>query len=266
MNVVTPINVMSLCTGIAGLDIGVGLALGGRSRTVCYVECEAFCCEILASRMETQALDPAPVWTDLRTFDGQPWRGVVDLLIAGYPCQPFSVVGKRRGSDDPRHLWPHVARIVREVEPGYVFLENVGGHLQLGGREVIAELHEMGYRTAAGLFTAEEVGAPHKRERLFILAHTVGNAAVGAGGITQEHAGWKILGDAEPRPDVFPPGPEDHEAWRSVHPALEPALCGMVDGIPNRVDRLRALGNGVVPLQGAYAFSILWASLQEDIG
>src|SRR5690606_19161558 len=101
---------------------------------------------------------------------GRPWRGAVDIVTAGYPCQPFSVAGKRRGADDPRHLWPHVARIIGEIKPPFVFLENVAHHLRLGFPEVAAGLVGMGYRLAAGLFTAAEVGAPHRRERLFILA------------------------------------------------------------------------------------------------
>jgi DNA (cytosine-5)-methyltransferase 1 len=120
--------------------------------------------------MEDASLDQAVVWDDVATFDGQPWRGAVDIVTAGYPCQPFSVAGKRRGADDPRHLWPHVARIIGEVEPPFVFLENVAHHLRLGFPEVASGLVGMGYRLAAGLFTAAEVGAPHKRERLFILA------------------------------------------------------------------------------------------------
>jgi len=120
--------------------------------------------------MEETALDPAPVWDDVASFDGRPWRGGVDIVTAGYPCQPFSVAGKRQGTDDPRHLCPHVARIIDEVEPPFVFLENVAHHLRLGFPEVASGLVGMGYRLAAGLFTAAEVGAPHKRERLFILA------------------------------------------------------------------------------------------------
>ncbi|WP_240757826.1 DNA cytosine methyltransferase [Palleronia sediminis] len=120
--------------------------------------------------MEDSALDQAVVWDDVGTFDGRPWRGAVDIVTAGYPCQPFSVAGKRLGAEDPRHLWPHVARIIGECEPPFVFLENVAHHLRLGFPEVASGLVGMGYRLAAGLFTAAEVGAPHKRERLFILA------------------------------------------------------------------------------------------------
>lgn len=162
------VNVLSLATGAGGLDLGVRMALGA-ARTVCAVEIEAYACAVLAARMEEGWLDPCPVWTDLRTFDGKPWRGVVDLVTGGYPCQPFSLAGKRLGADDPRHLWPHVARIVREVGPRWCFFENVAGHLSLGADLVLRELGEMGYRVEAGLFTAAEVGAPHRRQRLFIL-------------------------------------------------------------------------------------------------
>ena len=86
-------------------------------------------------------------------------------------CQPFSLAGKRRGTDDPRHLWPHVARIIGEVEPAFVFLENVPGHLSIGFETVVSDLEDLGYEVAAGLFTAAEIGATHKRERLFILAN-----------------------------------------------------------------------------------------------
>lgn len=108
--------------------------------------------------------------TDVRTFDGRAWRGVVDTLTAGYPCQPFSKAGRRRGRDDPRHLWPHVGRIVGEAEPGIVFLENVSDHLSLGFSKVAQDLRRMDYGIAAGLFTAAEVGSSQGRERVFILA------------------------------------------------------------------------------------------------
>ena len=162
-------HVLSLCSGAGGLDLGLQIALPS-GRTIGLVERDAFAAAVLVARMLDGSLDDAPIWDDVATFDGRPWRGAVDIVTAGYPCQPFSVAGKRRGTDDPRHLWPHVARIIGEVEPPFVFLENVAHHLRLGFPEVAAGLVGMGYRLAAGLFTAAEVGAPHKRERLFILA------------------------------------------------------------------------------------------------
>ncbi|MBK5933353.1 DNA methyltransferase [Rhodovulum imhoffii] len=161
---------LSLCSGAGGLDLGLTIAIPGY-RAVGHVERETYAAATLVARMEDASLDQAVVWDDVGTFDGRPWRGAVDIVTAGYPCQPFSVAGKRRGADDPRHLWPHVARIICEVEPPFVFLENVAHHLRLGFPEVASGLVGMGYRLAAGLFTAAEVGAPHRRERLFILAH-----------------------------------------------------------------------------------------------
>jgi DNA (cytosine-5)-methyltransferase 1 len=162
-------HVLSLCSGAGGLDLGLQIAMPC-VRAIGLVERDAFAAAILVARMHDRSLDDAPIWDDVGTFDGRPWRGAVDVVTAGYPCQPFSVAGKRQGADDPRHLWPHVARIIDEVEPPFVFLENVAHHLRLGFPEVASGLVGMGYRLAAGLFTAAEVGAPHKRERLFILA------------------------------------------------------------------------------------------------
>lgn len=169
-----PFTILSLCSGVGGLDLGLRVAQPN-ARTICFVEIEAFACAILAARMAENALDPAPIWTNLRTFDGKPWRGIVDCITAGYPCQPFSVAGKQKGSEDPRHLWPDVFRVVREINPPFCFFENVGGHLRLGFEQVHDDLRSVGYRVKAGLFTAQEVGAPHKRERLFILAYRESN-------------------------------------------------------------------------------------------
>jgi len=163
-------NILSLCSGAGGLDLGLRLA-ERTARTICFVEIEAYACAVLGSRMEEACLDDAPLWTDLRTFDGRPWRGLVDCVTGGYPCQPFSIAGRRRGADDPRHLWPHIARIIGECRPEWVFLENVANHLNLGYRQVRQELEDLGYRVAEGLFTAAEAGAPHLRQRLFVLAH-----------------------------------------------------------------------------------------------
>ncbi|WP_457645208.1 DNA cytosine methyltransferase [Profundibacter sp.] len=160
---------LSLCAGAGGIDLGLRLACP-EYRTVCYVEREAYAAATLVARMEDAALDTAPVWDDVGSFDGRPWRGAVDILTGGYPCQPFSIAGQRKGADDPRHLWPHFARIISECQPEWVFLENVANHLNLGYREVRGELEGLGYGVTEGLFTAAEVGAPHKRQRLFILA------------------------------------------------------------------------------------------------
>lgn len=275
-------NVLSLCSGGGGLDLGFRLAVP-YSRTVCYVENEVTACGVLAARMEEGKLDDAPIWTDLRSFDGAAWRGVVDCIIGGYPCQPFSNAGKRLGAADPRHLWPSVSTIVRDVQPEWCFFENVGAHLRLGFPEVARDLHEMGYQVAAGLFTAEEVGAPHKRERLFILAHSDSDQR--AIGLRRKHmeretcdeVGWKKASDGFTNQrnilvDVcWPPRPGDD--WSAIPERLWPVTVeskvrGVVDGLAGelgRSDQLHILGNGVVPQQAAHAFEVLYQAITVDL-
>ena len=162
-------NAISICSGYDGIQLGLREIIP--VRTVCYMENEVSVARILATRMEEKALDEAPVWTDLKTFDTEPWRGKVDILTGGFPCQPFSVAGARLGEDDPRNLWPSVARLIRGLGVQVVFLENVPGILRYYWDTIRPELREMGYEVTEGLFSASETGAPHKRQRLFILAY-----------------------------------------------------------------------------------------------
>ena len=140
--------------------------------TRAFVEWEDWPRGVLIAAQRAGYFAPAPIWDDLRSFDARPFRGAFDTVLAGYPCQPFSAAGKRGGANDPRHLWPEVARVIRECRPEWVFLENVSGHVTLGLETVLRELWDLGYTPTAGLFSAAEVGAPHQRLRIFILAHT----------------------------------------------------------------------------------------------
>ena len=337
-------NGLALCTGIGGLELGLRIALGDY-RTVCYVEREVYCASVIVARMAEQALCEAPVWDDISTFDGRPWCGVVDIITSGDPCQPFSVAGQRQGEADERYLWPHVERIIREVEPEFVFLENVAGAVDVR-YEHKAVLEGMGYRVEAGLFSAVEVGAPQIRERLFILAYSNGGGfsikrspglrdgerrndinRYGCGELahaignrrrqmltghepeefedgskeladteikrylwgdrtwrrrsgsenTGEFVGYAIgeglqereveLGndgkecEAAERTGLFPPGPDGD--WGGIPEALEPAIRGVVDGPAFRVERLSCLGNAVVPVVAALAFTTLWGRLNN---
>jgi len=167
-----PTTHLDVCAGGGMLGVGLSIAIPGL-RTVGYVEREAYAASLLVARMEDQALDLAPIWSDLETFEGAAWRGLVDIISAGLPCQPYSTAGKRKGDDDERAIWPEFTRIVAEVRPAMVFLENVpafvtGGHFRRPGEE----LSRLGYRVEAPLFIrASSVGASHRRERVFILAH-----------------------------------------------------------------------------------------------
>lgn len=139
-------------------------------QSVAYVEIEAFAAWNLVEQMESGLLAPAPVWTNLKTFQWQLFRGMVDLLTGGYPCQPFSLAGKREGIKDPRHVWPFLRQGIATIEPLGCFFENVRQHLNVGYRSVREDLEGLGYQVEQGIFSAEEVGAPHRRDRLFILA------------------------------------------------------------------------------------------------
>ncbi len=299
-------NGMALCAGAGGLELGLHLALGDAYRTVVGVEWEASAAAVLVARQQDSSFPPFPVWDSVATFDGRPWRGVVDIVSGGFPCQPFSVAGKRGGDSDSRHLWPHIARIVEESQPGIVFLENVPGLLNTplaGGSGFAYELVEsdllrLGYRVACGLFTAAEVGAPHQRERLFILAHREGGCGFapwpdhGLGAPEQGSPARRAVGESGGL-GQFPPGPGDTGAWQRIlreHPDLAPALSineewelgirfpfaskapeppvrGVVDGLAPGMDlpraaRLRITGNGVVPQCASLAFRTLWGQLE----
>ena len=278
--------ILSLCTGYGGLDLGLELC-SPSSQVVCYVEREAYAAANLVARMEEQDLDNGPIWDDVKTFDGKPWRGAVDCVTAGYPCQPFSVAGNKLGTADPRHLWPDITRIIGEVRPQFCFFENVANHLNMGFDTVSRDLQEMGYSVAAALVTAAEVGAPHKRERLFIMAigncvglkpergkqsaqrdHTNGcggselanaeSERSGSGGSTIRSQAkiteFKSIGSR-----IFPPGQdsEDPDWGNWPWPSFEPRFRRGSYGSTQWNDRLRLCGNGVVPLVAAYAFGIL---------
>lgn len=173
--VLPPRNGLSLCSGGGGLDMGLELAAPGFA-AACFVEWEEYPRSVLIAAQRAGYFAPAPIWDNVRTFDGRPWRGICDTVLAGYPCQPFSAAGQRKGEADPRHLWPDVARIIREVQPEWVFLENVPGHVTLGLETVLRTLCDMGFTPAVGLFSASEVGASHERLRMFIVGHSLANA------------------------------------------------------------------------------------------
>jgi site-specific DNA-cytosine methylase len=253
------ITVLSLCSGYGGLELGLSLALENPMRIIA-VEIEAFALANLAAKAEAGKVAVEAMWPDLRTFPAERFRGCFDFVLAGYPCQPFSVAGTRKGAADERYLWPVIAHIVREIRPVWCFLENVAGHLQIGFDSVVRDLDAMGYRVEAGLFTAAEVGAPHKRQRLFVLAYTV-ERAVSARATQAECClqKWPIL------QEKFNHGPgirsNAGSCLRTLWPPRPDKVADIpraIDGTPCPVDRLRLLGNGVVPQQAAKAFGMLY--------
>ena len=244
---------LAICAGIGGIDLGLKRTYPGY-RTVCHIEREAYAAAVLVKQMEEGRLDQAPIWSDLGSFHGRQWRGVVDIITAGLPCQPYSVAGRQKGDADERYIWPEFFRIVREVRPSLVFLENVPG-LLAWFRPIGEELSGMGYEFEAGLFSAAEVGASHKRQRLFILAHSTerngkerkpwsSNQQGSEGGVPGEpRGGHRFMGNPHQQGPqgrglqggerggewpTWPPGPSDTEGWASIlqrYPELAPAVA-----------------------------------------
>ena len=161
---------LSICTGYGGIELGLKPIMP-RIRTVCYVENEVGASKILGARIRDGILDDAPIWTDLRTFDAKAWRGKIHLVTGGFPCQPHSIAGKKQGADDPRELSGEVLRIAEELGCPTLFLENVETIKRFYWDNIRPKLHRLGYKTQEGIFSAEEVGAPHRRRRFFILAY-----------------------------------------------------------------------------------------------
>jgi DNA (cytosine-5)-methyltransferase 1 len=259
----TSFNVLSLFSGGGGLDLGIALAVPA-ARVICCVEREAYAAATLAARMEDGCLDDAPIWSDVAAFDGEPWRGVVDCVAGGFPCQDISNAGDREGIDGERSgLWSEFARIIREVGPRVVFVENVAALIVRGLDRVLGDLADLGFAAEWDVFRASDVGAPHQRARLFILAHAVGAGSQGRQGErgdAREECPPSERGCGATRAIAFPPGPDDGAGWRRFldeNPGLEPAICRGADGLAHRVDRLRLLGNGVVPQQAALAWRVL---------
>jgi len=272
----------SLFSGIGGIDLGLERA---GMTCIWQSEIEPYACQVLAKHWPD-----IPNLGDIREID---WTGVerADVVAEGYPCQPFSHAGRRAGEHDPRHLWPMFADCIRVVRPRYALLENVAGHLSLGFGSVLSDLAALGYDARWDCIPAAAVGAPHLRDRVFVIA-TCQNLA---------HA------DQDSQPRCAEHGSETKDRteqrrimahadnWRSCNPlrtrwnapwngrsnmadtggkrleeatgreqstelnfrrgvarrrptwTTEPNVGRVADGIPRRMDRLRGLGNAVVP-------------------
>lgn len=271
-----PYNVMGLCAGVGGLELGIRIARPG-ARGVCYLEREVPAAARLAARMQDRCLHPAPIWSDLTTFDGKPWRGVVDCLASGDPCQPNSVAGKQRGKDDDRWLLDHVFRIIDEVRPDRVFRENVPGNAHGQLEAIVPALEGMGYRVAAGIFSARGAGASHLRERLFIMADRDGEHGDGSGiggpgrGRLSSDCGFRLAYPESERPGEAGRFRRDRPAQRTAGPGdamgnaigrgdgREPSQPGRGSLSGNAADGAGDCGVGLADTGGARSQGV-WAS------
>jgi len=164
------LNGLALCSGFGGIELGLESRIDG-FRTVCHVEGEAYAASVLIKKIQEGTIHEAPVWSNVKTFNGEPWRSKVDIITGGFPCQPHSSAGKLLGEDDQRNLWPDVKRIISEVRPRFLFLENVSNINNTIAPSIVGDLAQMGFDSAWCVVRASDVGAPHRRARWFIMAH-----------------------------------------------------------------------------------------------
>ncbi len=219
---------LALFAGAGGGILG-GKLLGWR--TVCAVEWEPYPASVLAARQNDKILPSFPIWDDVQTFDGKPWRGIVDVVSGGFPCQAYSTAAAGRNTADD--LWSEMRRIVADVAPRYVFAENVS---RIAIDQAANDCEQMGYKTKAISLSAKDLGADHIRERYWLLAYS-DNDGEFLQSFNAETSKLQELGKS---------------IWENYPESLR-----MANGMDCRMDRLKAIGNGQVPLCAATAWRIL---------
>lgn len=220
---------LDLFSGIGGFSLAASMV--GGIETIGFCEIDPWCQRVLRKNFPR-----VPIHDDIRTVEVEPY-GRIDLITGGYPCQPFSVAGQRRGQEDARYLWPEMCRLIESARPRWILAENVAGHVRMGLDEVLADLDSIGYASTATVIPACGVGAIHRRDRVWIIAHDSGFGV--QRGIQAEISGFEGL-----------QGRKDGRSFALVGglPAVPSSgLCRASDGVSCRVDRLRGLGNSIVP-------------------
>ena len=294
------LNELALFAGAGGGILG-GHLLGWR--TVCAVEWEPYPASVLCARQNDGLLPPFPIWDNVQTFDGKPWRGIVDVVSGGFPCTDISAAGRGAGIDgEASGMWREMARVIHEVRPRYVFVENSPMLTSRGLGRVLGDLASMGFDAKWGVLGAADVGAPHQRDRIWIVAKQMANPdivrldesktkrdrtqeqqvcqnefdygsevwseTIGCGQLGNEEelanpAGSGLQGQGQSEQPINSKTYEDWKASQSANVresdfwATEPDVGRVVNGMASRVDRIKALGNGQVPLCAATAWRIL---------
>ena len=259
---------LSLFSGIGGLDLAAeaaGFVTVGQCEWADY-----------PTRVLEKHWPGVPRWRDIRTLTGESFRErtglrTVDVVSGGFPCQPFSVAGKQKGERDDRYLWPEMLRVIADITPHFVVGENVPGIIRIAAGQVVEDLERIGYNVAVFAFEAASVGAPHRRERVAFVAHREeprsGRISVQQGGSQQKDIDFirerEFVADAAVRREQRKQ-PSRKGAWRPCCDSwwtAEPDVGRVAHGIPNRVDRLKCLGNAVVPQQ----FYPIFAAIADEI-
>jgi len=273
-------NELALFAGAGGGILG-GHLLGWR--TVCAVEWEPYPASVLCARQNDGFLPPFPIWDDIQTFDGRPWRGIVDVVSGGFPCQDISAAGKGAGIEGERSgMWREMARVVSEVRPQFVFVENSPMLVTRGLERVLGDLTEIGYDTRWTVMGAADVGAPHQRDRIWIkgvLANANLSQCQRKGqpigvfeGLPRARDGSAMVPNATSKRQQRQ-GEYEQPVYKktncygqtnNVKPigrpniwAIEPDVGRVANGVAARMDRLKAIGNGQVSEVARRAWEVL---------
>ena len=226
---------LDLFSGIGGFALAAQWA---GIETVAFCEIDDFACKVL-----NKNFPGVPVHRDIRELDGGLYAGI-DLITGGYPCQPFSEAGKRKGEADDRHLWPEMLRVVKQARPTFIIAENVVGHITLGLDNVLNDLESQGYAARPLVIPACAVDSPHRRDRVWIVAHAESQRC-------NNGDDSKNKREVDRKKHPFADKSGDFNWLETRRWACEPSVPRVVNGIPNRVDRNKSLGNAIVP-QVAY--------------
>jgi DNA (cytosine-5)-methyltransferase 1 len=272
-------NELALFAGAGGGILG-GHLLGWR--TVCAVEWEVYPASVLCARQNDGFFESFPIWDDVQTFDGKPWRGIVDVVSGGFPCQDISAAGKGNGLDGERSgMWKEMARIISEVRPKYTFIENSPMLTFRGLERVLADLASMGFNAEWGVLSAADVGANHRRERIWIVGKSTEQSRFLSYSMYDRNRWGKqqsesikkknisnstsirLQGQREFKQSISSAQISNRKASELKYGSspnfwsVEPNVGRVVDGLAFRMDRLKAIGNGQVPLCAATAWRLL---------
>jgi len=253
------VKVLDLFSGIGGFSLGLEAA---GMETVAFCEKDSFCRKVLQ-----QHWPDVPVYEDVRALDGRAYRGSVDVVCGGFPCQPFSVAGLKQGKADDRHLWPEMLRIISECRPRWVIGENVSGFINMALDDVSSDLENEGYEVRTFVLPACSVDARHRRDRVWVLANT-DDIRLEEHGLSEPTQPSEAGQGTQVLAYPYNQGLQGREETRNAEGKgtatveqstrlgelggggdwpPEPAVRRMAHGVPNRVDRIKALGNAVVP-------------------
>jgi len=256
-------NYLSLFSGVEGGGLAFQHLMVPKWSCVGYVEIEPYCQAILAQRIKDGHLDPAPIFGDIRKFISEgyakTYQGVVDVITAGFPCQPFSVAGKQKGEKDERNMWPETWKTIRIIRPQFAFLENVPNLLNCGYfSTILSNLYEIGYNAKWIHLSASNVGALHKRNRLWIIAYPMCSRLQE----NAENSYRRKWNEGIYRSEAFCNISRDLSIkWEDCERYCPNIRKG--NGIPNFMDRIKAIGNSQVPQCTKIAWEILIEGIKE---